>query len=28
LRCNPWNEGGVDLVPRCDGDTVDRNMGH
>lgn len=23
LRCNPWNEGGVDPVPG-----VDRNMGH
>ena len=23
LRCNPWHEGGVDLVPGIDG-----NMGH
>jgi uncharacterized protein len=28
LRCNPWNEGGVDPVPRFDGNGVDRNMGH
>jgi len=28
LRCNPWNEGGVDPVPRSDGNGVDRNMGH
>jgi uncharacterized protein len=28
LRCNPWNEGGVDPVPGCDGDGIDRNMGH
>jgi hypothetical protein len=28
LRCNPWNEGGVDPVPGFEGDEVDRNMGH
>jgi putative membrane protein insertion efficiency factor len=28
LRCNPWNEGGVDPVPRFDENGVDRNMGH
>lgn len=24
LRCNPWHEGGVDPVPRADGDGIDR----
>ena len=28
LRCNPWHEGGVDPVPRSDGNGIDRNMGH
>jgi putative membrane protein insertion efficiency factor len=28
LRCNPWHEGGVDPVPRFEGDETDRNMGH
>jgi uncharacterized protein len=28
LRCNPWHEGGVDPVPRYDGNRVDQNMGH
>ena len=28
LRCNPWNEGGVDPVPCCEGSGIDRNMGH
>jgi putative membrane protein insertion efficiency factor len=28
LRCNPWHEGGVDPVPRREGNGIDRNMGH
>jgi uncharacterized protein len=28
LRCNPWNEGGFDPVPRDEAERVDRNMGH
>jgi putative membrane protein insertion efficiency factor len=28
LRCNPWHEGGVDLVPRVGGTRADGDMGH
>ena len=28
LRCNPWNEGGVDPVPEKRTTRTDRNMGH